>query len=180
LTTLTAQIAGHETTSGTLSFLFYHLLKNPNKYHKAQKEVDQVLGDDAITLQHLPKLKYVDACIKEALRFQGPITAFSRHCKKKTDILAGKYPIDTDKIILVNLRGLHHDPAVWGNDHDQYVPERMLEFDKIPPGAFKPFGTGMRACIGRAFSEQEMLIIVALILQRFQVDMADPSYNLGM
>ena len=128
----------------------------------------------------MPKFKYIDACIKETLRFQGPINAISRHCKKKTDVLAGKYAIDFDKIIYVNLPGLHHDPAVWGSDHDEYKPERMLNFEKIPPGAWKPFGTGIRACIGRAFAEQEMLIIVALILQRFQVEMADPSYNLSM
>ena len=55
----------------------------------------------------------------------------------------------------------------------------MLDFDKIPPDAWKPFGVGMRACIGRAFTEQEMLLNVALILQRFQVEMADPTYDLS-
>lgn len=127
----------------------------------------------------MPKLKYIDACLKEALRFQGPINALGRHCKNKTEILAGKYEIDSEKLLYINLPGLHHDPTVWGEDHDVYKPERMLQFDKIPLGAWKPFGTGMRACIGRAFTEQEMLIIVALILQRFQVEMADPSYNLS-
>ena len=55
----------------------------------------------------------------------------------------------------------------------------MLDFEKVPPDAWRPFGIGVRACIGRAFAEQEMLLNVALILQRFQVEMADPTYDLS-
>ena len=47
-----------------MSFLFYHFLKNPDKMLKAQKEVDEVLGSNPIEISHLPKLKYIDACIK--------------------------------------------------------------------------------------------------------------------
>lgn len=55
----------------------------------------------------------------------------------------------------------------------------MLDFDKIPPDAWRPFGVGDRACIGRVFTEQEMILNVALILQRFQVEMVDPMYDLS-
>ncbi|KKY25634.1 putative bifunctional p450 nadph reductase [Diplodia seriata] len=54
---VTFLIAGHETTSGTLSYLFYNLLKNPEALHKAQQEVDGVLGDSPLTVRHLEKLK---------------------------------------------------------------------------------------------------------------------------
>ena len=145
---------------------------------KAQKEVDDVVGNEALKLEHLSRLKYVDACIKETLRYQGPIGQIVRHAKNP-EIIAKKYKIDPDTQIISNLKGLHHDPTVWGDDADVFRPERMLDFSKIPSGAWKPFGTGMRACIGRAFAEQEMLMNVALILQRFQVQMADPSYTLG-
>ena len=75
---------------------------------------------------------------------------------------------------------LHIDIQITrGNDSTMFRPERMLDFEKIPPDAWRPFGIGMRACIGRAFAEQEMLLNVALILQRFQVEMADPTYDLG-
>ncbi|KAF9641129.1 putative cytochrome p450 protein [Lasiodiplodia theobromae] len=174
---VTFLIAGHETTSGTLSYLFYNLLKNPEKLHKAQQEVDAVLGDDAIAVKHLDKLKYVDACLKETLRLNGPIGQVQRRAKHDT-VLGGRYQISADHAIVINLRGLHSDPAVWGEDAAEFKPERMLHMDKLPPDAWKPFGIGMRSCIGRAFAEQEMLINVALILQRFQVEMADPSYVL--
>ena len=55
----------------------------------------------------------------------------------------------------------------------------MLDFDKIPSDAWRPFGVGIRACIGRSFTEQEMVLNVALILQRFQVEMVDPTYDLS-
>ncbi|KAK3173877.1 hypothetical protein Dsin_032562 [Dipteronia sinensis] len=81
-------------------------------------------------------------------------------------------------MVQLNLRTIHHDRDAFGEDADQFRPERMLHMDNIPEGAWRPFGVGMRSCIGRAFAEQEMIINVALILQRFQVEMVDPSYKL--
>lgn len=145
---------------------------------KAQKEVDEVVGDNALEEKHLPQLKYIEACIREALRFQGPIAQLGLHPKKPTR-LAGKYQVFPENQIVANLVGLHHDPKVW--DHaDVFEPERLLDgkWEKLPRNAWKPFGNGARACIGRSFAEQEMLMNVALILQRFQVQLADPSYDL--
>lgn len=58
---ITFLIAGHETTSGTLSFAFYRLLKNPEAYQKVQKEVDEVIGKGPITVEHISKLPYITA-----------------------------------------------------------------------------------------------------------------------
>jgi cytochrome P450 / NADPH-cytochrome P450 reductase len=173
--------AGHETTSGTLSFLFYHLLKNPETLHKAQQEVDEVLGDSAFEEKHLNKLKYIEACIRETLRYQGPISLVVRHSKEDETVIGGKYKVERNQPILSNFRGLHRDPKVWGDDADLFRPERMLNggFESLPRNAWKAFGTGARACIGQIFAEQEMIMNVAMILQRFNVEMADPSYNLS-
>ena len=54
------------------------------------------------------------------------------------------------------------------------------KFEQLPRNAWKPFGDGVRACIGRSFAEQEMMIVVPLILQRFLPRMADPHYDLSM
>ncbi|KAF2470639.1 bifunctional P-450/NADPH-P450 reductase [Lindgomyces ingoldianus] len=175
---VTFLVAGHETTSGTLGFLFYHLLKNPDKYMAAQKEVDDVLGDAPLEMKHLSQLKYVKYCIYEALRFLGPISLIAKHAKHATK-LAGKYDITPEEHILCNLRPFHHDPKIWGEDAEEYKPERFLNggYEALPPNAFKAFGDGPRACIGRGFAEQEMVMVVALILQKFQVEMADPRYQ---
>jgi cytochrome P450 / NADPH-cytochrome P450 reductase len=77
----------------------------------------------------------------------------------------------------------HRDPVVYGDDADQFKPERMLDenFDRLNkefPNCWKPFGNGMRACIGRPFAWQEALLVVAMLLQNFNFAMHDPFYQL--
>jgi cytochrome P450 / NADPH-cytochrome P450 reductase len=160
--------------------MWYQLMKNPEKFHKAQAEVDSVVGDSVVTLDHLPKLPYIDACIKETLRLNSPIAGFGVIPKEDTYLLNGKYKVNRGDVMSVNLAGLHHDPAVWGNDHNEFKPERFLDgkFAELPPNSWKPFGNGLRACIGRGFAEQEMILNTAMVLQRFSPEMADPSYEL--
>lgn len=157
----------------------YHLCKNPDIFHKAQEEVDRVLGDRALEEKHLPQLKYVEACIRETLRYQGPIGGFMVHPLKDT-VVGGRYQISKETSIQVILKGVHHDRKVWGEDADVFNPERFLNggYESLPSNSWKPFGNGRRSCIGRAFAEQEMLMVVALLLQRFQIEMADPHYDL--
>lgn len=83
---VTFLVAGHETTSGTLSFLFYHLLKNPDKYLRAQQEVDEVLGDRPVEAKDISRLVYIKFAIYEALRFLGPIGMNAKHAMEPTKI----------------------------------------------------------------------------------------------
>jgi cytochrome P450/NADPH-cytochrome P450 reductase len=115
-----------------------------------------------------------------ALRFMGPIAANAKHALKPHTLIAGKYMVEPEEQIFMNLRPFMHDRKVWGDDADLYRPERFLNggYERLPPNAFKAFGDGPRACIGRGFAEQEMILMVALIMQNFNVEMADPSYEL--
>lgn len=176
---VTFLVAGHETTSGTLSFLFYHVLKNPDVYQKVQEEVDRVVGDEVLQQKHLGQLKYLEACIREALRVQGPIPTNQVYPYEDT-IIGGKYLIKKGQTVRINVPGLHHDARVWGDDHAVFRPERLLDgrFEALPECAWKPYGNGKRGCIGRGFAEQEMLMTAAMAFQRFQVRMADPTYDL--
>jgi cytochrome P450/NADPH-cytochrome P450 reductase len=83
---VTFLVAGHETTSGTLGFLFYHLLKNPEKYLRAQQEVDEVLGDRVLEAKDLSRLVYIKFAIYEALRFLAPISLNAKHAINPTKI----------------------------------------------------------------------------------------------
>ena len=128
----------------------------------------------------LPKLQYIDACIKETLRLNSPIPVFTVIPKEDTSLAGGKYRVKKGDTITMNLKGLHHDPAAWGSDHNDFKPERFLDggFQQLPPNSWKPFGNGLRACIGRGFAEQEMLLNTAMVLQRFSPELADPAYDL--
>jgi cytochrome P450/NADPH-cytochrome P450 reductase len=175
-------IAGHETTSGLLSFTFYYLLKNPAAYEKAQNEIDKVIGKSPITVDHLTKLPFVNAVLRESIRLSPTAPAIGLQAKEDT-VLGGKYEIKKGVPLVAVLTKLHRDPAVWGEDSEDFRPERMLdeEFErrnKEFPNCWKPFGNGMRACIGRPFAWQEALLVTAMLLQNFNFTMEDPSYQL--
>jgi cytochrome P450/NADPH-cytochrome P450 reductase len=178
---------GHETTSGMLSFLFYHLLKSPSAYQKAQKEVDDVIGTSAITIDHISKLPYIEACLKETLRLNPTAPAFAvspREDLPNSDqpvfIGSGKYEVKPGQPIVILSGPTQRDPKVYGSDAREFKPERMLPepFSKLPASAWKPFGNGARGCIGRPFAWQEAILAVAMLLQCFDFRQYDPSYQL--
>ncbi|KAK6339688.1 hypothetical protein TWF718_009084 [Orbilia javanica] len=184
---ITFLIAGHETTSGTLAFTMYNLLRNPQTYKKLQEEIDRVVGREPVNLEHLAKLPYTNAVLRETLRLSSPITAigvrphpFDNH--ENPILINGQYQVGRDQSILLLVKKMHKDPAVYGSDAEEFKPERMLDepFNKLPPDAWKPFGNGMRACIGRPFAWQEMLIVMAVLFQNFDFYMADSGYQLSI
>lgn len=182
---------GHETTSGLLSFAFLQLLKNPNAYFTAQAEVDRVVGDSKLEPKHVNELKYINAVLRETLRLTPTAPAFSRAIRPENTeepVYIGakdpdskhKYEIPRGKSIVCLIGKIMQDPNVFGEDAEEFKPERMLDenFEKLPKNAWKPFGTGMRACIGRAFAWQEAVLAVALILQNFDLRLDDPNYEM--
>ena len=180
---VTMLTAGHETTSGLLSFAFILLLKHPAAYERAQAEVDDVVGQDQLKVEHLKRLKYLNAVLRETLRLHPTAPAFSRAVRPDSGEQCpsvGGYAIDRRTKILALLPRCHRDPEVYGTDADEFRPERMLDdnFNQLPSAAWKPFGTGVRACIGRPFAWQEALLVTALVLQSFDLRLDDPAYQL--
>ncbi|MEO1252167.1 MAG: cytochrome P450 [Pseudomonadota bacterium] len=166
-------IAGHETTSGMLSFALYYLLKNPDVLTRAYEEADRVLGRDisqAPTMAQIGQLDYIRAVLSEALRLWPTAPAFSV-APFKDEVIGGKYPLP--KGVFVNILGLslHRDKTVWGETPDVFNPENFLgdAEAKRHPAGYKPFGNGQRACIGRQFAMQEAVMVMGMILQRFQL-----------
>jgi cytochrome P450 / NADPH-cytochrome P450 reductase len=177
---VTFLIAGHETTSGLLSFAFYHLLRNPEALRKAQAEVDAVTAGASVAFPHLKELRYIDAVLKETMRMQPPVGMFSVKPKDGPYTFKGGYKVDQRESVGILVTQLHRDTRVWGEDVETFRPERMLDggFEKLPPNSWKPFGNGPRACIGRSFAWQEATLLVARLLQKFHFEMEDPSYRL--
>ncbi|KAI6497010.1 hypothetical protein PoMZ_05916 [Pyricularia oryzae] len=181
---ITFLIAGHETTSGMLSFAFYLLLKNPTAYRKAQQEIDDLCGREPITVEHLSKMPYITAVLRETLRLYSTIPAFVVEAIEDT-VVGGKYAIPKNHPIFLMIAESHRDPKVYGDDAQEFKPERMLDgqFERRNrefPNSWKPFGNGMRGCIGRAFAWQEALLITAMLLQNFNFVMHDPAYQLSI
>jgi cytochrome P450/NADPH-cytochrome P450 reductase len=176
---VTFLIAGHETTSGLLSFALYELLKNPQTLARAREQVDEVLGREMPRFEHLAKLTYIDQVLKETLRIWPTAPAIALQPYEDT-LLAGKYPVSKGETILVLLPMLHRDPKAWGDDVETFNPDRFAPeaFAHVPANSWKPFGNGQRACIGRPFALQEAQLVLSMILQRFDLIEQDPSYQL--
>ena len=176
-------IAGHETTSGLLSFTFVNLLKNPASLQAAQAEVDTVVGQGKIKLNHLKDFKYLNAVLREALRLNPTAPAFVRQIRPENPEAQpslGGYAINRDWKVVALISKSGRDAEVYGEDANEFHPERMLDgkFESLPKSAWKPFGTGPRACIGRAFAWQEALLALAMILQNFDLRLDDPHYEM--
>ena len=168
---ITFLIAGHETTSGLLSFATYYLLKNPTFLERARAEADEVLGSTAWpTFEQVHRLTYIRQVLDEALRLWPTAPGFSRYPFVDT-VIGGRYAVPAHTPITVLTPGLHRDPAVWGPDAAEFNPEHMApeRLATISPNAYKPFGTGQRACIGRQFALQEAMLVMGMLLQRFDL-----------
>jgi cytochrome P450 / NADPH-cytochrome P450 reductase len=169
---ITFLIAGHETTSGMLSFTMYYLLNNPDVLAKAYEEVDRILGTDLSvqpTMKQVNSLTYVGQILKESLRMWPTAPAFSLR-PYKDEVVGGKYFIKGRSYVTLLLPMLHRDPAVWGDNAETFDPEHFSPDAEAarPQNAYKPFGNGQRACIGRQFALQESALVFGMLLQRFK------------
>lgn len=176
---LTFLVAGHETTSGALSFALYYLSRNPAVLAEAQAEVDAVWEGKEPAFEKVAKLRYVRRVLDEALRLWPTAPAYGRAALEDT-VLAGKYPMAKGDWVLVLIPALHRDP-VWGSDPERFDPDRFLpaNIKARPAHVYKPFGTGERACIGRQFAIHEAVLVLGTILQKFTIE-PDPAYQLSV
>jgi unspecific monooxygenase len=173
-------VAGRETTSGALSFALYYLTRDAECLARAQAEVDAVWGDrDDIEPGYadIAKLRYLRAVVDESLRLWPTAPAYLREARAET-MLGGKYRMKRGDWAMVLLPLLHRDPQVWP-DPDRFDPERFLagQPKNRPAHAYRPFGTGPRACIGRQFGLHEAVLALALVVHRYEL-VADDGYRL--
>ncbi|MFI0977332.1 bifunctional cytochrome P450/NADPH--P450 reductase [Streptomyces sp. NPDC021093] len=169
---ITFLIAGHETTSGALSFALYYLTKHPEVLARAQAEVDALWGDtDAPDPEYgdVGKLTYLRQVLNESLRLWPTAPAFALEPIEDT-VIGGRYPVRKGETLMVLTPALHRDPA-WGENVELFDPDRFTqerEADR-PVHLFKPFGSGERACIGRQFALHEATLLLGLLVHRYRL-----------
>jgi cytochrome P450/NADPH-cytochrome P450 reductase len=168
---ITFLIAGHETTSGLLSFALYYLMKNPDVMARAREEVDNVLGSTAEpTFDQVNRLRYIRQILDETLRLWPTAPGFTRQAYQDT-VIGGQYEIPAGLPLTVLTPMVHRDHGVWGDDAEEFNPDHTAaeKIAALPPSAYKPFGSGQRACIGRQFALQEATLVLGMIVQRFDL-----------
>nr|QNN89102.1 cytochrome P450 [Azadirachta indica] len=171
---MTMLIAGHETSAAVLTWTFYLLSKEPAVFSKLQDEVDSVLGDRFPTIEDMKKLKYTTRVINESLRLYPQPPVLIR--RSLEDDMLGKYPIKRGEDIFISVWNLHRSPHLW-DDADKFNPERW-PLDGPNPNetnqnfCYLPFGGGPRKCVGDMFATFETVVAVAMLVRRFNFQMA--------
>lgn len=166
---ITFLAAGHETTARTLTWTFYLLSKSPQAYARAIAEVDGAALDGENPADWSASLPFVTAVIKESMRLYPAAAIFSR-LAVGPDRLGG-VDIAPGTEIITSPWVLHRHNKLWERPW-VFDPDRFMgaAADDIPRHAYMPFGAGPRICIGASFSMQEMVIILAVFIQRLQFE----------
>ncbi len=167
---MTIMLAGHETTAVALSWTWYLLSKHPHVAEKLHAELAQVLDGRSPTLDDLPDLTYTKMVIEEVMRLYPPAWIMSRAPLEDDEIRGYHIPAGTSVMLCQYVT--HRHPDFWPNpegfDPERFAPERTasrLQF------AHFPFGGGPRQCIGNEFAMLEARLIVAMVAQRYRLDL---------
>ncbi|MGQ9902933.1 MAG: cytochrome P450 [Anaerolineae bacterium] len=164
-------LAGHETTAVTLSWACYLLAQHPEAQARLRQEVRSVSGSRPPTVQDLPDLAYTRMVIQETLRLYPPAWITPREAQQ--DVQIGSQLVPRGAVVFVSPWVSHRDERHFPGP-DKFLPERWTdEFEKqLPKGAYIPFAAGPRVCIGNAFALMEARLILAAIVQRFELELA--------
>ncbi|CAI5455717.1 unnamed protein product [Caenorhabditis angaria] len=161
-------LAGFDTTGNGLGYVTYLLAKNPEKMKKVQKEIEENCQNESVSYDDLTKLPYTEAAIKEALRLY-PVAAFaaSRECVKTTTL--GNLKIEKGTRIEADVLSIHRSKEIWGDNVDDYVPERWLTDSSRHLMSWIPFGAGPRLCVGMRLAMVEIKLVLSLMLRQYDL-----------
>ncbi|TFK35549.1 cytochrome P450 [Crucibulum laeve] len=188
-------VAGHETTSTATAWALYALTQSPNVQTKLRKELLNISTDNP-SMDELNTLPYLDAVIRESLRFHAPIPITMR-VAMKDDILPLETPfidkhgslrheiqINKGQVILVPILVINRSKSIWGEDAMVFKPERwesIPEAASAVPGVWGNMLTfigGPRACIGYRFTIIEMKALLFTLVRAFEFELAVPPQDI--
>jgi cytochrome P450 len=176
---VTLLLAGHETTAAALSFCFYLLALHPEVDARLAAELDEVLGGKLPTVEDLPRLRYTESVVKEAMRIYPPVPSVGREALADCEI--GGYHVPKGAQIALIQWVTQRDPRWFGEDAEKFRPERWDNdlARRIPRCAYFPFADGPRGCIGNHFAMMEAVLILATAASRYRLTLV-PGYRLRL
>jgi cytochrome P450 len=156
---LTLLTAGHETTATALSWAMERLTRHPEKLERLRDEA--FAGEEA----------YLTATIQETLRLRPVIVLVIRKLTEPVEL--GGYELPAGARVTPSIHLIHRDPEIYP-EPDRFLPERFLA---EPPGTYTwiPFGGGVRRCLGAAFAQFEMSVVLRELVKRHEARPARPA-----
>lgn len=162
--------AGVETSATALTWWSGLMAQHPSAQARAVAELHAVLAGREPGAADVSALPWLGATLKEAMRLYPPVAAvMTRRLTREVLINGVRLPART--LVRITPWVLHRDPRFWPHQPNAFWPERFLPdaVEPIPRGAYMPFGLGPRVCLGQHFAVQEMTLIAAMLLQRFEL-----------
>jgi cytochrome P450 len=165
----TLLMAGHETTATSLAWLFHNVLPRPDVLEKLRAELARVTGGEPVRAEHVPQLEYLEAVMKESARVTPVATNVIRRVHGPARI--GGVDLPAGISVSAGIYATHHRADLWP-DPDRFDPERFVGA-RPTPNTYFPFGGGVRRCLGAAFATYELKIVLAEVLSRAELRIAD-------
>ncbi|CAG8566342.1 11582_t:CDS:1, partial [Scutellospora calospora] len=174
-------VGGSDTSAFTIIMAIIMLLSHPEKLRNLRTELESAfptLQNRVISTEHdddlflpthniLKSLKYLNAIIDETLRLF-PVALGGIMRQTTEDTIISNHLIPKDTIVSASIWRIHRSKQIWGQDVDEFVPERWFDLDpKIRSDAYYPFGSGSRFCIGNNFAIMELRIILSALIGNF-------------
>ena len=164
---VTFLFAGHENTASALSWALYWIHRLPEVHEKIRREIDQ-LGERATPLE-VARLPYLSALCEEVLRIYPGVLTVTRIPNAPFSVMSHRFEAGTALVCCVYLT---HRRADLYPEPERFRPERFLE-RQYSAFEYLPFGAGPRRCLGMAFAEFEMKVVLATILSRWELTLPD-------
>ena len=162
--------AGHETTSNALTWTLYLLTQNPAVMQRLHQELDSVLGGRTPTLDDLKDLPYTLMVLEESMRLMPPVPFYPRISVPGASLAGHTFSVGTPLLIAIN--NIHQHPDFWPDptrfDPERFHPEHRAVTHRL---AYMPFGAGPRLCIGNNFALMEGQLLLAMMAQRFDLEL---------
>ncbi|XP_050342350.1 cytochrome P450 4c3-like [Nymphalis io] len=167
-------LAGTDTSAAGISTTILLLSQHTDIQERVYREIQEVIGDlnNPLQLKDLLKLKYTKAVINETLRLYPPVPFIVRDCIEDI-ILPSGITLPKDTIAVINIWGIHHNPQHWGEDVNDFNPDRFMS-GQIPK-AFMPFSHGLRNCIGQQYAMLSLTTTLVTLLRNYRFT---PATNL--
>ncbi len=160
---ITLLTAGHETSATALAWAFERLVRTPHALARLRAEIDD--GDE----------QYLDAVVKETLRVRPVVVDVARVVKR--DVKVGDWEIAAGTVVVPAIALVQIRPDLFPDPHE-FRPERFLDEEGKPGDSaysWIPFGGGVRRCLGAAFAQFEIKVVLRSVLRRAQLRAADPA-----
>ncbi|XP_072960197.1 cytochrome P450 CYP94D108-like [Typha angustifolia] len=177
-------LAGRETTSSALTWFFWILASRPDVEERILEEIRLMRtrkrssdkDEPSFDFEELKEMQYLHAAISESMRLYPPVPVNSTEAKED-DVLPDGTAVKKGWFVSYNSYGMGRMKAIWGEDCEEYKPERWLtedgHFRPESPFRFPAFHAGPRMCLGKEMAYIQMKSIVASLLERFVIEVQD-------